>query len=177
MPKLNHLVHVFCGIHFMFGQTWDLNFMILVLQDSHFIVFVKKIKTLPAVNFEKAHKDSRVFTVVHFVGKNFIHCRIVNAFHRVSFTRSGLSISENCNGSFFVEFVYQRAQRIIVNTISSFVFVVGIVESERVILNVFCDPIDLEFWFVNFDLRVRTTDCITFACIFYKEKIPALMSL
>ena len=96
-----------------------------------------------------------------------LYCLLSYIGYSECFTRSCLTVSEQRHHSFLEESGQQWLDLKLVDVVGSLFVAVGVVEHELVVLDVLRNPVHFYFWFVHLDARVKTTDCVYFALIYF----------
>ena len=148
--------------HLILLQPLHDNLPLAILQNLQPTPLIQQILTPPSIKFKKANRNDRVtlFTpplLLSQFRENISSHHLLYSRHSVSLTAPRLTVSERRRPPPLpLQYeLHQRPRRVFVQFSRVLEFREGVVEFERVVLDVLCYPVDFELGGVDGDEGVR----------------------
>lgn len=159
VPLVNQLNDLLLRAHKVLREALNLNLLALVFEDLENLVIVEQVVDFTAIDFIHWYSHGEVslivLPVVDTALEQVLHSVVLKTLHGESLTGTCLTVSENCDGARVEDEVKDGLNA---KTIELFIWLrlaESIVEFESLIVDEFCDAVDLVLAVVDDDFGVR----------------------
>lgn len=161
---LDQVENLIIVVHELLLETSDLNHIIFVLSQTELVVLVQKVIELSSVDLIHGHGDSEiplmVLPVVDAPLEEILDSDALQAVHRVSFSRTGLSVGEYGDDTLVEYEIQNRTNLIEIQLFVGLIVRERVVEPELCVFNRLAHSVYFVFAVVDYDLWVRDRDDI-----------------